>query len=298
VEVATEPVTHSEEFLGVGRADGDFYSGLQPGPEVGESEMHRIESRANDRLKDIRRLRRSKGSRDGRLLIEGPHLLEAALDAGLRLETVVATEEFLESGDPVLARLERPPLLAAARLLDELADADSPRGLVAVAAEPERSLSRIQAARGAVVVYLDGVQDPGNLGAVARVAEATRVAGLALGPGCVHPSHPRALRSSAGSLLRIATAVDVAAQALRAHLEGVGARWLALVPRGGRDPFEAELPETAVLMLGAEGPGLRPELAAAADERVTIPLAPPVESLNVAVSAAVLLFERQRQWRG
>jgi TrmH family RNA methyltransferase len=259
--------------------------------------MHRIQSRANDRLKNIRRLRRSKGSRDGRLLIEGPHLLEAALDAGLHLETVLATDELVERGHPVLDRLPRPPLLVDASLLDELADADSPRGLVAVAAEPERGLSAIPCGRGTVVVYLDGVQDPGNLGAVARVAEATGVSGLALAPGSVHPSHPRALRSSAGSLLRLPSAVDVAAETLREHLGDLRAQWLALVPRGGRDPFEAELPETAVLMLGAEGPGLRPELVGEADESITIPLAPPVESLNLAVSAAVLLFERQRQRR-
>ena len=97
----------------------------------------------------------------------------------------------------------------AAPLLVELADADSPPGVAAVVHLPRGGPDTLPRRRGALWVFVDGLQDPGNLGALARVAEAAGAAGLALAPGTVHPNHPRALRGSAGSLLRLPVAVGV-----------------------------------------------------------------------------------------
>ena len=101
------------------------------------------------------------------------------------------------------------------------------------------------------------MQDPGNLGALARVAEAAGAAGLALSPGCAHPNHPRALRASAGSLLRLPVAVGAEPDALDAHLASARPRWTALVPRDGEDLYRARLDGTLILAVGAEGPGSR-----------------------------------------
>lgn len=239
-------------------------------------------------------MRRSKGDR---ALVEGPHLIADALAAGLALEDLLATPEFLESdaGRALVPRLPRPPRLVTAAALDALADADSPRGILAIAKLPRGGAETLPVAAGGVYVYADGLQDPGNVGALARVAEAAGAAGLALSPGCVHPNHPRALRGSAGSLLRLPTAVDVAADALARHLAAAKPRWLALVPRAGADLYAADLAGSLVLLVGAEGTGLAPELLARADERITVPLAAPVESLNAAVAAAVALFEIRRR---
>jgi len=150
---------------------------------------------------------------------------------------------------------------------------------------------------GAAYLYIDGLQDPGNLGALARVAEAAGAAGLALAPGTVHPNHPPALRGSAGSLLRLAVAVGVTPEALARHLAPASPRWAALVPRDGADLYAAPLAGTLVLALGAEGPGLSPAASAWADLALTIPVEPPVESLNAVVAAALVLFEIRRQAR-
>jgi TrmH family RNA methyltransferase len=146
-----------------------------------------------------------------------------------------------------------------------------------------------------VYVYAEALQDPGNLGALARVMEAAGAHGLALGPGSAQPNHPRALRGSAGSLLRLPTAVGVLPDALAARLEPCAPRWVALVPRDGDPLFTAELTGTLVLLVGAEGPGLAPELIARAARRITVPIAPPVESLNATVAAAIVLFELRRR---
>lgn len=251
----------------------------------------------------MRRLRRRQGDH---LLLEGPHLVGEAAAAGLPLEVVLATPEFLSTpaGDEVrraLAAASRepaPPLQeVAAELLEDLADVDSPRGVLAVGRLPRPGVEGLPVVDGGSYLYLDGLQDPGNLGALARVAEASGAVGMALGPGCAHPNHPRALRGSAGSLLRLPVAVGVEAEALAGRLEPIGARWAVLVPRGGEDLYRAQLGGTLVLAVGAEGPGVSAEVAGRADLRLTIPVEPPVESLNATVAAAVVLFEIHRRRR-
>jgi len=286
-----------------------------------------IVSRQNRTLKDMRRLRRSKGAR---ALLEGPHLLAAALDAGSPIETVVATAEFLASpaGRDLAAGLPCPLVTVEARLLEELADSDSPRGVLAVARLPRGGVEALPARPGGTYLYVEGLQDPGNLGALARVAEAAGADGMALSAGTVHPNHPRALRASAGSLLRLPVAVGVEPDQLDRHLRGpLGAggdpgapgeggphlahpadgahgahrrapRWMALVPRGGVDLYDAlrDVPGgTIVLALGSEGPGVSPALLERASFRITIPIAPAVESLNATVAAALSLFELRRR---
>lgn len=253
----------------------------------------------------MRRLRRSKGDR---ALLEGPHLVTEALDAGVALELVLATPEMLagEEGRRLAARLASPPLEVAGEVLASLADADSPRGMAAIARLPRSGAASLPLGPGSVYLYLDGLQDPGNLGALARVAEAAGAAGLALAPGTVHPNHPRALRGSAGSLLRLPAAVGVTPDDLDRRLreEGAEPHWIALATRGGASLWSDDWDSSPagggaggplVLAVGAEGPGLSPEAAARAAVAVTIPLAPPVESLNAVVAAALVLFELRRR---
>ncbi|MDA8019338.1 MAG: RNA methyltransferase [Thermoanaerobaculia bacterium] len=268
-----------------------------------------ITSARNRWLKDIRRLRRSKD--EGRWLLEGPHLLQEALSTGVELEVTLATEEFLTaaasySGSEaarVLRDLPRPPLCVDAALLDDLADADSPKGLVAIARREPCRLADIAVEHEdeSVYVFADGLQDPGNLGALVRVIEAAGAAGLLLGQGSCRLSHPRAVRASAGSLLRLPAVENVTAGEVDRHLS-TGCltrptRWLGLAPRGGTDLYSADLTGPLVLAVGGEGPGLGSPVAERADELVTIPTAGRVESLNATVAAAVVLFEIARRRR-
>ncbi len=259
-----------------------------------------IASPQNKKIKDIRRLLRCKGEWT---LLEGPHLVAAALEAGTALETVLATAPFLATPEgrrltTAMAAMTAPPLVVEPKVLERLADADSPRGIAALARLPRGGAEALPAVPGGLYLYLEGLQDPGNLGALARTAEAAGAAGIALSPGAASPNHPRALRASAGSLLRLPAAVGVEPEELEARLAPLGPRWAALVPRGGRDLYgPLDLPAAAplVLALGAEGPGLSTALSRRAALRLTIPLEPPVESLNATVAAALALFELRRR---
>ena len=223
-----------------------------------------------------------------------------ALAAGLRLDEILATPAFLASAEGRrLARMPGDwivePLEVDPELLAGLTDADSPQGVLAVAHLPRASVEALPIVPSRPYLYLDGLQDPGHLGALARVAEAAGAAGLALSPGCVHPNHPRALRASAGSLLRLPVAVNAEPDALTRHLAEAHPRWTALLPRHGEDLYAADLAGTLVLAVGAEGPGLSPALLARATLHLTIPMEPQVESLNATVAAALVLFEVRRR---
>lgn len=230
-------------------------------------------------------------------MLEGPHLVGEAVAAGYDLEAVLATPDWLESpeGRGLARHLPVPPLEVEPQLLEELTDADSPRGILAVARLPRSGVGSLPVREGGVYLFLDGLQDPGNVGALARVAESAGAAGLALSPGTAHPNHPRALRASAGSLLRLPVAVAADAESLDRHLAPVRPRWMALVPRDGEDLWHASLDGALVLAVGAEGPGLSSSLRERADLRLTISIEAPVESLNATVAAALVLFEVRRR---
>jgi TrmH family RNA methyltransferase len=149
-------------------------------------------------------------------------------------------------------------------------------------------------ADGFVVVAVD-VQDPGNLGAVIRAAEAGGATGVLVCGVSAHPFSWKALRGSMGSALRlpIASAPDV--EVCVRDLRAAGVRTVAAAPRDGRDPDALDWTGPCALVLGGEGTGLRDAVRGSCDDNVTIPMAAPVESLNVAVAAAILIYAARRQ---
>jgi TrmH family RNA methyltransferase len=170
----------------------------------------------------------------------------------------------------------------------------TPSAVVALAVRPARRA--LFTDRSVVVIACD-VQDPGNLGAIVRVAEAAGASGLNAAGRCADPFGWKALRGSMGSALRLPIAIeprtdDAIAEARRHHC-----RVLAAVPRAGTPLFGADLSGPIALLIGGEGPGLHDDLIAAADQRITIPMEAPVESLNASVAAALVLYEARRQRR-
>ena len=233
----------------------------------------------------------------GRAVLEGPHLVQEAIAGELKLELVLATPSFVASAEAreLLPLLSTPVTEIDERILEDLCDADSPKGILGVVRLPRRSLSDLgQLPDSDLYLYGHRIQDPGNLGALARSAEAFGVGAMLLSPNTVHPNHPRALRASAGSLLRLPVVVG----AEPAELSSAGApRKLtstALVARGGTplDEYRPDFP--LLLMVGSEGAGLPEPLLRQADSLLTIPISEQVESLNVAVAASVVLWQLQR----
>jgi TrmH family RNA methyltransferase len=139
------------------------------------------------------------------------------------------------------------------------------------------------------------VQDPGNVGALIRVAEAAGASGAVFTGASANPFSWKALRGSMGSALRLPVLGDITTEVALAVMKKTGLRTVAAVARDGRDPDALDWSGPLGLLLGGEGPGLAHDIVASCDQRVTIPMASPVESLNVAVAGAILVYAARRQ---
>jgi TrmH family RNA methyltransferase len=171
----------------------------------------------------------------------------------------------------------------------------SPSAVVALIDRPSAAESRVFAGAAPLVVVAADIQDPGNLGAVVRVAEAAGATGVLTAGRCADPYGWKAIRGSMGSALRlpICSAPDAAAAVETGRRRGC--RILATTPRDGRSLFAVDLTGPSAIVVGGEGSGLPDAIVESADGRITIPMQTPVESLNAAVSAAVILYEARRQ---
>jgi TrmH family RNA methyltransferase len=144
------------------------------------------------------------------------------------------------------------------------------------------------------VVVAHDVQDPGNIGAIIRTSEAAGATAFVASTGTADPFGWKALRGSMGSALRLPIARGEIADALR-ECRKAGLLTTALVPRGGTPFFDVDFRQPAALFLGSEGSGLPEDISRQADRQVSIPMRGPVESLNVGVAAALVLYEAFRQ---
>jgi len=233
--------------------------------------------------------------------VEGVRLVEEAQAAGLDVRGIVCSNEVERTtrGTDLRAQLVAqgtPVQEVSAKLFRELADTDTPQGIIAVV-EPRLWTTADLPTTGGVLLVIDGVQDPGNTGTLIRTAHALGAAGTIALRGTADVWSPKALRASMGATFRHPVVMlDDAAFITWAQRHGI-TLWAtaadgrplqdALGSRSGREGPIA-------VIVGNEGAGIRPQLNAIAALRVSIPMIPGAESLNVGVAAGILLYEVQR----
>jgi TrmH family RNA methyltransferase len=224
------------------------------------------------------RLRRA----ERRVVVEGPHLVAAALAAGLKPIAVLGTEAALAK--PEVASLVRQsrvaPVILSPAVFGAIADAETPPGIAAEIAIPELN-------REGSAVFLEGVQDAGNVGAIIRSAAAFGAGTLIADRQCADPWSPKVVRAGMGGHFAIGI---LQVDDLGAAIAAFGGRTLCTVVHGGRPLRDADLSGRIAWAFGTEGAGLSAGILSRASERVTIPMATG-ESLNVAAAAAVCLYE-------
>jgi TrmH family RNA methyltransferase len=255
--------------------------------------MDRITSRQNPVVKEFRDAARGG---DEVILLEGEHLVEEALASGIQLRLVAAAERVSRSA--AVREAERTGVrivLVTDPVLAAISPVHSPSGMVALANRRDASLEEVFTTRPQLVVMLHDVQDPGNVGAIARAAEACGATGLVCSEGTADPFGWKALRGAMGSTLRLPTAARQSLPNAIARARAAGLRIFATAARGGVPLPDCDLRQPAAVLLGGEGSGLPAGLIEAADTRITIPMQPRVESLNVAVAAALVIYEASRQ---
>jgi len=288
--------------------------------------MHRIEritSRQNAVVKRFRDLARAssrvatplgRAARHGQdghtweILLDGPHLIQEALACDIPIDIAAFSERQLDNALSPLARLAQDvrkqggrPLIVTEPVLAAMSPVQQPAGVVAIARARGADVRVVFAATHSgvtplpIVIVLAGLQDPGNVGAIVRTAAGFGAAGVVAIEGTANPFSWKALRGSMGGTFRLPIAArgtlsDVIDDAGQEHV-----RLVAAVPHGGVPLPQLAFNEPIAIILGSEGGGVSQTAIAAAQETVTVPMRAPVESLNVAIAAAVILYEASRQ---
>lgn len=277
---------------------------------IDPSPMETIVSSDNRWLKQFRAALRDSGPADGGWIgVEGPKLVEDALQSGLAVAALLfdaSGERHRKRLEPLLHRQEAKPgapppriLQTSNRLFAGVSGTETPQGVAALVRPRASAFDDLLRGGEPLVVVLVEVRDPGNVGTALRSAEAFGATGAVATRGTAFPWAPKSLRASAGSALRLPIVAGMAPPVILAQLRISGLQLVAASSgtAGGPAvaPAEFDLCSPLALLIGNEGAGLPPEIERSADARLRIPIASPVDSLNAAVAASVLLYEAARQ---
>jgi len=268
--------------------------------------VRELTSSSNALLKVFRRALADGLTREGWLAVEGPRSVEEALKAcgsgsAVTIRSVLVSRSGAERFKSMLAQL--PPEAEIAQVADRLfqnaAQTQTPQGIAALVELPRPDLQKIVAHRNLLLLVACGLQDPGNLGAIMRSAEALGATALVTLPATVSPFNPKTMRSCAGAVFRLPVFPGQEPGALFQRLRAAG---IAIVATDRHSPSalaQADLRGSLAVLVGNEASGLAAEIAAQATLRLSIPIRPGTDSVNVASAAAIFLYEaaRQREFR-
>jgi TrmH family RNA methyltransferase len=253
-----------------------------------------ISSERNPLLKEIRRaVARGSLTEHGFAVAESFHLLEEALASDCEIHCVIVAESIKSTVAAHVRGLKRARVMAVRdSVFAALSSTETTQGVIALVRPPQWTIEQLLRGKSLVMV-LDGVQDPGNAGAIVRAAEAFGATGVAFLKGSASAYNPKSLRASAGSIFRLPIVAAADENLLLAALEQRGVALYAASPRAETAIGDADFSGRTAIIIGGEGRGVNPKLAAKATG-VRIPTSG-VESLNAAVAAGVLLYESRRQ---
>jgi TrmH family RNA methyltransferase len=265
-----------------------------------------ISSTSNSKVKALRQgLREGKPFVPDTIWVEGIKLAREALSAGLLVEEAWVAVEKAERGPlrQMMRELESrsiPLTCVTEHVFEALSELESPQGILLVVRRPVIPWDALLAQESLVLVACE-IQDPGNLGSLLRSAEAFGVKAVLVSAGSAFPFSPKVMRSSSGAVLRLPISEIQDVTGILDQLKKQNYRMLAAVGGKNQDFRSVEYSGKLALWVGNEGRGLPDSVLAGADQKIAIPLAPPVDSLNVAMAASIILCEaaRQRgQWPG
>jgi TrmH family RNA methyltransferase len=258
-----------------------------------------ISRRTHPLIKELRELR--DHPHNDLLFLEGPRLLEEVLKTTLAIRTLIVSDKFKGSSELLGRAKARAEVTFTVEdsIFPSFSDVEEPQGLLAIGLRPRWSWDSIVERSPAPVIILEGLQNPGNIAAIARTAEAAGAAGIVTTPGTVHLGSPKALRGAMGSSLRLPSLEHIAIEEITDRLPRAGYRiYGTSADLGHKNSVlynEVDWTHASAVVLGHEGGGLSKAWSSFIHQSITIPMHKPVESLNVAAAAAILLYESLRQ---
>jgi TrmH family RNA methyltransferase len=262
-----------------------------------------LTSTENPKVKYFSTLKTNKPRRTtGKFMVEGIHLVSEAINAGL-LDRVIYSEKILEisEGKNLIGKIISsgiPNEEANEKVIRHLSDVETPQGIIASVKPRAADIGNMFESSDPLIVVACGIQDPGNLGTIIRTADAAGCSGIILTQGTVNPYNDKVIRASSGSIfhlniVKIDDIIEVASA-----LKRRGIRIISTVIGAEKEYYSINYNGPVAVMIGSESKGLPAEIERLSDVSVSIPMIGEAESLNAAVSCAIILYEALRQRRG
>jgi len=257
-----------------------------------------------EKLRQIYRLKTEKGrGKEEKFLIEGLRLCQEAFSSGWDVQLVFFSSEFGGSaaGEKLIQQFSKKGteiFRLKKKEIEKLTDTETPQGIMAVVKKKKFTLSRDFLKESSLLLGLDSIRDPGNLGTMIRTADAAGADGVLLSKGCVELYNPKVVRSTMGSLFHLPVIESLDLPEVIPDLKKDGFRITVSEVHEGKDYTAVDYPEKTCLVIGSEASGISQQILNLADERVRIPIFGKAESLNASVAAGVFLYEMVRNKKG
>lgn len=254
--------------------------------------MLEIESKNNNLFKEIKKLKEKKHRiKSNKYLIEGLRFVEEAIKSKVSIDSIIFTESFKEKNPDLFLKINENIKLIQMNetLLKQLCSTENPQGIVGVINMQNKELKS-----GELVILVDKVQDPGNMGTIIRTAHAAGAAGIVMTKGTVDIYNDKTLRSTMGSIFYIPIVEDDSLYFVKS-LKKEGYKLVVSSLQGKNNFFEENLQGKVMIAVGNEGNGVSDEVYDIADIKVKIPMPGEAESLNVAVATSIMIYEKIRQ---
>jgi len=262
--------------------------------------MNFISSNQNTLIKDIKALKVRKYREERKeFFIEGARFLEEALKEKLQISRIFLSSSFIENkcnNDflSILSSEMYDAFVLTDKLFEEISDTENPQGVLAVLKMKNYSFNEILSNNNMIII-LESIQDPGNMGTIIRTADAAGFSGIVISKGCVDIYNPKVLRSTMGSIFHLPMYLSENLMETIDEMKQKGIKLFASHLSSTSSFFETNLTGDIAIIIGNEANGISSEIASKADSLIKIPMSGKAESLNVSVAAGLLMYEAVRQ---
>lgn len=262
--------------------------------------MIEITSINNPLVKEIKTLYRKKGRiKNKSFIIEGIKMVEEAIDNDYPIKNIIYTDHLLKTKDgkdffEKIRNLDN-LIYVPVNIFKEISDTENPQGILGIAIFEYKSVSEIENKERFFLLFLDEVQDPGNMGTIIRTADAFNADGIIITDGCVDPYNPKVVRATMGSIFRVPLYyISDKVQELK-KLKDMNIQIYSTSLNGSIPVYDANFNEGFILTIGNESNGVSEEIFSLSDKLIKIPMPGKAESLNAGVAASIIMYEVMKQ---
>lgn len=262
--------------------------------------MLEITSLQNPLIKEIKSLYRKKQRMKSKsFIIEGIKTIEEAIVNGHPIKNIIYTDQLLttKDGEEFFQGIKHMKNLVYVpnNIFKEISDTENPQGILGIASFEYRDMVEIEREDKPFLLYLDGVQDPGNMGTIIRTADAFKVDGIIITEGCVDPYNPKVVRATMGSIFRVPLYYVLDGVEELNRLKDKGIKIYATSLEESRFIYDVDFKESLLLVIGNESKGVSEEIFSLSHRLIKIPMPGKAESLNAGVAASIIMYEVLKQ---